>query len=88
MPESLQFNMRAFLSLNCAPPGVPAEERINHKRVYRVMRDHGLLLSKYAEKPQRTHEGKVMTLKATCAGARISLRFAVGTVTVYLFPLV
>ena len=44
--------------------GVPAEERINHKRVYRVMRDHGLLLSKYAEKPQRTHEGKVMTLKS------------------------
>ena len=44
--------------------GVPAEERINHKRVYRMMRDHGLLLSKYAEKPQRTHEGKVMTLKS------------------------
>ncbi len=36
--------------------------RVNHKRVYRVMRNHGLLLSKHAQRPLRTHEGQVVTL--------------------------
>jgi putative transposase len=38
---------------------------INHKRVYRLMKEHGLLLPKYGRiKPSRTHTGKVMTLKS------------------------
>jgi putative transposase len=34
---------------------------INHKRVYRVMRDHGLLLYRHGQRPvdQRRHDGKV-----------------------------
>jgi len=40
----------------------PDEDRVNHKRTYRVMREAKLLLPKYGKKPQRSHEGKVMTL--------------------------
>jgi putative transposase len=34
---------------------------INHKRVYRVMRDHGLLLYRHGQRPvsQRRHDGKI-----------------------------
>lgn len=41
-----------------------AQERVNHKRVYRVMRDAGLLLPKYSGKVERPHEGQVITLKS------------------------
>lgn len=38
---------------------------INHKRIYRLMKMHGLLLPKYGRiKLSRTHTGKVMTLKS------------------------
>lgn len=36
--------------------------RVNHKRVYRVMKDNQLLLSKYDPKPILVHDGKVITL--------------------------
>lgn len=36
--------------------------RVNHKRVYRVMKSNKLLLSKYSPKPIRVHDGKVITL--------------------------
>lgn len=36
--------------------------RVNHKRVYRVMKAEGLLLARYASKPVRPHDGKVVTL--------------------------
>ena len=37
------------------------QDRVNHKRVYRVMRDEGWLLYRHGEKPldTRKHEGKV-----------------------------
>lgn len=37
---------------------------INHKRVYRVMKEQELLLPKYGKKSTRTHDGKVMTLQS------------------------
>ncbi|HEY0707624.1 MAG TPA: IS3 family transposase [Polyangia bacterium] len=37
----------------------------NHKRVYRVMREHGLLLRRhYGDQPGRVHDGKIITLKS------------------------
>ncbi len=36
--------------------------RVNHKRVYRVMKEAGLLLSRYAPKPKMAHTGQVITL--------------------------
>lgn len=38
------------------------EERVNPKRVFRVMREHKLLLTRHSAKPDRSHDGKVMTL--------------------------
>lgn len=36
----------------------------NHKRVYRIMREHNLLLRRHAgDRPGRTHDGKIITLK-------------------------
>jgi hypothetical protein len=38
---------------------------VNHKRVYRIMRQNGLLLARYTGKrPQLSHEGKVVTLRS------------------------
>src|SRR5512135_596604 len=34
---------------------------INHKRMYRIMKAHGLLLARYTGKPAWTHKGAVMT---------------------------
>ena len=44
--------------------GKKTQERVNHKRVYRVMRNAGLLLPKYSGKVERPHEGQVITLKS------------------------
>lgn len=38
--------------------------RVNHKRMYRIMRLHGLLLARHTgQRPKRPHEGKVITLR-------------------------
>jgi transposase InsO family protein len=35
---------------------------INHKRVYRIMKTHELLLQRHTGKPVRQHDGKIITL--------------------------
>ena len=35
---------------------------INHKRVYRIMKENGLSLARFDRRPTRAHEGKVITL--------------------------
>ncbi len=67
------------------------QEKVNHKRVYRIMKQHGLLLPVYGKKPQRTHDGKVITLKSNtrwCSdaftiqcfnGDRVFVAFAMDT---------
>lgn len=38
---------------------------VNHKRVYRIMRQNGLLLTRHTGKrPQLSHEGEVATLRS------------------------
>ena len=38
---------------------------VNHKRVYRIMQAHRLLLARrYTERPELTHEGKVVTMRS------------------------
>lgn len=40
-------------------------ERVNHKRVYRIMRQNGLLLTRYDKRqPVRSHEGKIITIRS------------------------
>jgi len=37
----------------------------NHKRVYRIMQAHGLLLARtHAERPERVHDGKVVAIRS------------------------
>jgi transposase InsO family protein len=52
----------ALLNRKLEGMGKPA---VNHKRVYRIMRQNGLLLARYTGKrPQLSHEGKVITLRS------------------------
>lgn len=37
---------------------------INHKRVYRLMKEHLLLLQKHDKRPLQNHDGKIITLKS------------------------
>src|SRR5690606_16950472 len=44
-------------------------ERVNPKRIYRLMRQNGLLLPRYTgQRPKRRHEGQVITLKSNLRG--------------------
>lgn len=40
----------------------PNHPPVNHKRVYRVMRDAKMLLQRYGPKPNLLHDGKIITL--------------------------
>jgi putative transposase len=40
------------------------KDKVNHKRIYRIMKEHHLLLAKANKKPTRTHDGKIITLKS------------------------
>jgi putative transposase len=51
----------AFLNRELLKEG---RSRLNHKRIYRIMNEHKLLLQKHNGKPTRTHDGKVITLKS------------------------
>jgi putative transposase len=38
---------------------------VNHKRVYRIMQTHNLLLARsHTERPERTHDGKVIVMRS------------------------
>ena len=51
----------ALISRELVKEGLP---RVNHKRVYRVMKEAGLLLERHTGKSTRTHEGRIVTLKS------------------------
>jgi len=53
---------RVTAMLNRLPP--PGQGRINHKRVYRIMRRHKLLLERSTGRPHRIHDGTIVTLKS------------------------
>jgi transposase InsO family protein len=40
----------------------PGTAKVNHKRVYRVMRAAGLLLERHSGKSTRVHDGRIITL--------------------------
>jgi hypothetical protein len=42
----------------------PRVARVNHKRIYRIMRLRHLLLPRYSGRRERTHDGVVVTLKS------------------------
>lgn len=52
----------AMLNRRLVEMGQP---RVNHKRVYRIMRLHGMLLARHTgNRPERSHDGKVITLRS------------------------
>lgn len=65
--------------------------KVNHKRVYRIMKLNSLLLQAPQRKPTRTHDGKVITMRSNtrwcsdsftiqCAnGDRVHVAFAMDT---------
>jgi len=40
------------------------DEKINYKRVYRIMKQNGLLLQRHTGRPIRSHDGKVSTIRS------------------------
>ena len=64
---------------------------VNHKRVYRMMKQNHLLLRRHTGRPNRTHEGKIVTLRSNtrwCSdsfviqcwnGDRVHIVFALDT---------
>lgn len=49
---------------------------VNHKRVYRIMKAHNLLLARsYTERPVRTHNGKVIVMRSNLRWCSDSFEF-------------
>jgi len=67
------------------------KKKVNHKRVYRIMKQNELLLPAYGKKPARIHDGKIITLRSNmrwCSdaftiqcqnGDRVFVAFAMDT---------
>ena len=56
------------------------EAAVNAKRVYRLMKKHGLLLARHiGRRRRREHDGQVATIRSTCAGARTRWSSPAGT---------
>ena len=53
----------------------------NHKRVYRVMKVHDLLLDRHAGGGERRHDGRIAVDERNAAGAPMALRSAATTVS-------
>ena len=72
----------------CYGVGLRATEQpvVNAKRVYRVMREHGLLLERKPAAPlaQQAHKGRVAVRRAIDGGAQMALSFAAITVKNYV----
>lgn len=51
----------ALLNRALAERGQP---KVNHKRIYRIMKIHHLLLQKHTGRPIRSHEGTIITLQS------------------------
>jgi hypothetical protein len=72
-----QLRLSASLGAGATKPGAAAGAPVNVKRVYRVMRDHGLLLDhrRRPQMPARRHDGQVAVLRSNqrwCAPTGLS----------------
>ena len=52
-----------------------AQNQVNHKRIYRIMKQNNLLHFPYGNRPTRVHDGKIITLK-------INLRWCYDSFTI------
>ena len=44
----------------CALINRELQERVNHKRIYRIMKQAGLLLPRHQERPEQVHNGRII----------------------------
>lgn len=58
----------------------------NHERVYRVMKEHGLLLRRHAGGAERRHDGRIAVEGPICAGARTRSRSGARTASGSAWP--
>lgn len=69
---------------------LPAEGSapVNHKRVYRIMQAHDLLLARRCtERPELAHEGKVVTIRSDIRWCSDGFEFTrLGTATLFAVP--
>lgn len=56
---------------------------VNHKRVYRIMQAHNLLLARrYSERPEHVHDGKVIVMRSNLRWCSDGFEFTwLGTAT-------
>ena len=89
--ERASYGYRRVTTLLNRQLQLEAKPKVNHKRVYRIMKEHSLLLPAYGKKPTRLHDGKIITLRSNtrwcsdsfsvqCAnGDRVFIAFAMDT---------
>ena len=65
--------------------------QVNHKRIYRIMKTHSLLLQRHTGRPTRTHDGQVITRQSNMRwysdtlslkcwnGEKVEIAFALDT---------
>lgn len=58
------YGYRRVTALLNAELKLLGKNNVNHKRVYRIMKEHDLVLTKPNKKPTRTHDGKIITLNS------------------------
>ena len=74
------YGYRRITALLNRERALSGEPNVNHKRVFRIMRRHGLLLERHSgRRPGRVHDGKVVVMRSNRAGAPTSLRSPAGT---------
>ncbi len=85
------YGYRRVTALLCSELVSMGKARVNHKRIYRIMKANDLLLARYDKKKTQTHDGKVITLKSNtrwCSdcfaiqcfnGDRVNVAFALDT---------
>lgn len=89
--ERASYGYRRVTALLNRQLSKEGKAKVNHKRIYRLMKQHSLLLPAYGKKPTRSHDGKVITLRSNtrwcsdcfsvqCAnGDRVFIAFALDT---------
>lgn len=85
------YGYRRVTALLCSELASLGKKRVNHKRVYRIMKANNLLLARYDKKKTQTHDGQIITLKSNtrwCSdcfsvqcfnGDRVHVAFALDT---------
>lgn len=80
--EGPTYGYRRITALANRELGRTGEPVINHKRMFRIMRQNGMLLARHTGRRNgRLHDGKVVVMGSNRAGVQTGLRLPAGTGT-------